>query len=146
MLKEFAASAAVMVLFAACAGEASTPPAGGPRTIEVTATDALTFEPSTVQVGVGETVRFVVTNQGATEHEFAVGDESTAGMFTSDQMMTPMEGTGGMEHGGAVAAVSLPGNATAEVTVTFQEAGSIPFACHLNGHDEAGMEGTITVG
>lgn len=136
-----ALAAMSMLLLAACSEETVTEPTGGVRTVEVLATDALRFEPSEIQASVGETIRFVVTNQGATEHEFTVGDDSTAGMM-SGPMMDPM---GGMDHGEGVASVPLPANGEAELTLTFEEAGTVPIACHLNSHDEAGMVGTITV-
>ncbi len=139
-----ALAATSMLVFAACSTQPATEPAEEVRTIEVLATDALRFEPAEIQANVGETIRFVVTNQGATDHEFTVGDDSTVGMM-SGGTMTPMEGMDGMQHGEGVASVPLPGNGTAELTLTFEEAGSIPFACHVNGHDEAGMVGAITV-
>lgn len=138
----------IVALLAACSegSDTSSQDAGsGQRRIEMEATDALRFEPATLEVDVGETVTFVVTNSGATDHEFTVGDDTTAGMFTSDDMASPADDDMGMGHSEAAASVPLPAGETVEMTVTFDEAGEIPVACHLNDHDEAGMTGTIVV-
>jgi uncharacterized cupredoxin-like copper-binding protein len=36
-------------------------------------------------------------------------------------------------------------NATAETVYQFDDVGSVVFACHLPGHDEYGMHGTVEV-
>ena len=137
--------ALLTLVLAACGGATNTtasPAAGSAETIDITMTDALRFEPSTVEVQEGDTVTFVVSNPTAIDHEFAVGDAATMDMMDSDMMTT---GMGGMDHGMAGASVPVPAGETADMTVTFKEAGTIPFTCHLNAHDEAGMTGTITV-
>ncbi len=55
-------------------------PAGEPgdpskvsRTIEITMADNMRFTPSFVRVKRGETVRFLVSNQGKLEHELVIG-------------------------------------------------------------------------
>jgi uncharacterized protein (DUF1697 family) len=45
------------------------------RTVAVTMTDSLTFEPGEISVAPGETVRFVVTNAGEAVHEFLIEAE-----------------------------------------------------------------------
>ncbi|MBA3737406.1 MAG: hypothetical protein H0W97_02450 [Actinobacteria bacterium] len=37
---------------------------GGPQVIEVSALDTLAYDPAAIEVTAGETVRFVVTNEG----------------------------------------------------------------------------------
>ncbi|MEX1169105.1 MAG: hypothetical protein WEE50_03075, partial [Chloroflexota bacterium] len=77
---------AVIVLVAACssggastsapAAETSAAPASAAATrIEVSLIDTLRIEPSPMTVPAGVPVTFVVTNTGAIEHEFFVGDE-----------------------------------------------------------------------
>nr|MBA2488983.1 hypothetical protein [Chloroflexota bacterium] len=46
----------------------------GARTVEVCALDTMTFEPAWIEVTAGETVTFVVTNNGQAVHEFTLGD------------------------------------------------------------------------
>ena len=48
-------------------------PAEATRTIEVSMSDAMRFTPETISVEEGETVRFVVANDGKVMHEFVLG-------------------------------------------------------------------------
>ncbi|HWO71352.1 MAG TPA: plastocyanin/azurin family copper-binding protein, partial [Actinomycetota bacterium] len=66
--------AAALLFLTACGGGAGGD-GDGVRTIEIAALDELAFEPSEVRVEVGETVRFVVKNEGQIPHEFVLGDE-----------------------------------------------------------------------
>src|SRR3990170_8365873 len=76
-----AASAALVLLLAAGGGGGEAPAPDGEaatdpiRTIEVVALDELSFDPGTIEIDAGETVRFVVTNAGSTVHDFYVGTE-----------------------------------------------------------------------
>lgn len=136
------------VALAACGGGGgSAPPSptgavaeGSVRTVEITALDNLRFEPDSTTVGVGETVRFVVTNERQALHDFFVGTEEQ--QMAHEQEMAEM---GGMDHGSTEGLVLGPGE-TAELTVTFDEPGEVVFACHQPGHYAAGMVGTIAVG
>ena len=110
-----------------------------PRTIEVTALDDPAYDPASIEVGAGETVRFVVTNSGETDHEFVVGDMEMQEM-AEKQAMEGMHG-----HAEAVASLALEPGETAETVMTFEEAGALFYACHIEGHYEGGMVGTITV-
>ena len=114
--------------------------AGEPRTIEVTALDDLAYDPATIRVEAGETVRFVVTNAGEADHEFVVGDMEMQEL-AEEQMP---EGMG--EHAQAMASLEIAPGQTAETTVTFDAPGELFYACHVSGHYEGGMIGTITVG
>ncbi len=113
------------------------------RTVEIAALDELAFEPSEVRVEVGETVRFVVRNEGQVSHEFVLGDEEV-------QEAHEMAAAEGMEHGEAMveamAALTLDPGATEEVTVTFDEPGEVLYGCHVPGHYDGGMVGKVIVG
>ena len=138
-----------LVLLAACGGEGEDPapddqgPADGIRAVEVVALDELSFEPGAIEVEAGETVRFVVTNAGSAVHDFYVG--------TEDEQMThetEMGDTGmGMDHEAdpEADALTLEAGETDELTVVFDEPGTVLFACHQPGHYDGGMIGTITV-
>jgi uncharacterized cupredoxin-like copper-binding protein len=152
MLKKvplIAASAALVLLLAACgeAGDDAAPAnQGSPdgiRTIEVTALDELTFEPAAIDVEAGETVRFVVTNEGAAVHDFYVGTEDEQMAHEAEMGDSGM----GMDHGAdpEADALTLQAGETAELTVTFDKPGNVLFACHQPGHYDGGMVGTITV-
>ncbi|MDQ4035507.1 MAG: DUF4396 domain-containing protein [Chloroflexota bacterium] len=110
------------------------------RTVEVSMTDELTFEPDTITVARGETVRFEVTNTGESVHEFLVGDEAAQAEF-ADEMSD-----GEMDHDTATGVSVDPGQ-TETFDYTFGDAHEVILAgCHEPGHYEAGMVATITVG
>lgn len=106
------------------------------RTIEVAAVDPLKFQPASLEVELGETVTFEVRNEGSTDHEFVLGDAAYQEAH-GPQM-------GAMEHSEGNGIFLEPG-ASDTVTWTFDEAGEVLFACHVDGHFEAGMFGRIRV-
>jgi uncharacterized cupredoxin-like copper-binding protein len=103
--------------------------AAAPRLIPVVAGPGYTFTPSTISVARGETVTFVVTSIGPLVHEFMVGP---ADAVAADAPGTPEVADIGMMQ-------------TRSLTYTFDGSGPYAFACHADGHYEAGMRGTITV-
>lgn len=105
--------------------------------IEVTLTDALKIEPAAMTLPAGVPVTFVVTNAGATEHEFYLGDE--AAQTEHEQEMQ----AGGMMHDDPNG-ISLAAGETKEITHTF-EAGESVAGCHVAGHYAGGMKAAITV-
>jgi uncharacterized cupredoxin-like copper-binding protein len=146
---------AVALLIAACGsgtGSTTTPSSAASASptsasasaeatrIEVQLTDALRIEPASMSVPAGVPVTFVVTNTGATEHEFFLGDE--AAQAAHEQEMQEM---GGMAHDEEMGIGVEPG-ATKEMTVTFPDAGSILAGCHVAGHYAAGMKATVEIG
>jgi len=134
------ASAFVLVLLVPTCGDDGAPGTSeDPRTIEITALDELAYEPASIEVEPGETVHFVVTNDGEADHEFVVGDIEMQEM-AEQQAMEGMHG-----HAEAMASVALDPGETAETTVTFDEPDELFYACHLPGHYEGGMVGTIVV-
>ena len=109
------------------------------RTIKIVASDELAFRPETVTVSAEETIRFVVTNDGKSPHEFVLGDQEY--QDEHEQAMAH-----GGEHGADLGnVVDLPSGETGELTWTFTSSGEVLFACHVSGHYEGGMVGTITV-
>jgi uncharacterized cupredoxin-like copper-binding protein len=138
-----------IVVVAACSagsGSATSPSAsmasaasGAGTRVEVTLTDALKIEPATMTVPVGVPVTFVVTNSGATDHEFYLGDE--AAQVEHEKEMASM---GGMTHDEPEGIALKPGE-TKELTYTFAVAGEILAGCHVAGHYGGGMKATITV-
>ena len=102
---------------------------GTPRVIGVAATAGLRFVPDTIRVQEGETIRFEFTVMGPTPHEFMVGP---AADVAEDREGTPEVPELGMME-------------TGSVTYTFSNPGPFAFACHVAGHYEAGMKGSIVV-
>ena len=131
------------------------------RTVVITAIDNL-FEPESLEIAAGETVRFVVTNEGELVHEFNIGtaamhaehQEEMAMMvehgvieidhINHDMMNVDMGGGHVMGHDYPNAALLEPGQA-AEIIWKFTDGGHLEFACNLPGHYDAGMMGRITV-
>lgn len=122
------------------ASNAESPAASaGVRTITVTMTDAFRFDPASIAVRAGETVRFEVMNAGEIIHEFLIGDAEDQAMF-EDQM-----GDGnGIAHDGD-AGVSVEPGQTETFEYTFDTAGELLAGCHEPGHYDAGMVATIIV-
>lgn len=143
-------SFALVLIVAGCSTAGSTASPSAPATssspaasaaaqrIEVTLTDALRMEPAEMTVKVGQPVTFVVTNTGAIEHEFYLGDEAM--QAEQEQMMQ----SGEMVHDTANG-VSLKAGEMKEFTYTFDTAGPTLAGCHFPGHYAGGMMGTITV-
>jgi uncharacterized cupredoxin-like copper-binding protein len=117
----------------------AAPPSASTR-IEVTLTDSLRIEPALMSVPAGVPVTFVVTNTGAIDHEFYLGDE--AAQAEHEQEMMEM---GGMGHDEPEGIAVDPGE-TKELTYTFAEPGEMLAGCHVAGHYAGGMKTTITVG
>jgi iron uptake system component EfeO len=113
-----------LVLFAAACG--GTVASAGPATPVPSGTVAVeakeyAFTPSTITVPAGS-VTFSVRNGGTEEHEFEI--------FKGEAVVDEIEGL-------------VPG-LTKDLAVTL-EAGEYTFKCVLNGHDQLGMKGTLTV-
>jgi uncharacterized cupredoxin-like copper-binding protein len=105
----------------------------------VTLTDALRIEPAAITVRSGELVRFIVTNTGATEHEFYLGDEAAQQAHESE-----MAAMGGMLHD-EPAGIALKPRETKELIFAFPQIGVFYAGCHVNGHYAGGMRAAVTV-
>ena len=143
--------AAIAVALAACSGGSTpttlpsaataSPVAESSATaveVIVKLTDALKMEPASISVKAGVPVRFVVTNSGATDHEFFLGDE--AAQMGHGQEMSAIPGMNDSQAG-----IGLKAGETKTLEYTFAKAGSYLAGCHVSGHYEAGMMATITV-
>ena len=118
---------------------ASSVPSAAATRIEVTLTDALKIDPAAMTVPAGVPVTLVVTNSGATDHEFYLGDEEAQAEHEKE-----MAEMGGMTHDEPEGIAVEPGE-TKELTYTFAEAGETLAGCHVVGHYGGGMKATITV-
>lgn len=127
-------------------------PTQADRTVEVIMTDNA-YSLEQLKVTPGETVRFVLRNDGNFMHEFTI---ATAAMHADHrQEMARMMQSSAMQHDHADhgADPHEPGNAvmlkpgeTAELTWRFGPAGDMEFACNIPGHYESGMKGAIHTG
>lgn len=171
--KTFAAVAALLSPFALAApafaaGEHSGGHGGGAsygeagskanasRTVEVVMRDNL-YEPEKISVKAGETVRFLVKNEGTLVHEFQIGTPASIeehapmmqmmvdhGVLEADRInedaAKEMEKSMDMDHDEPNSTLLEPGE-SGEVVWKFADAGAIEFACTVPGHYESGMVG-----
>jgi uncharacterized cupredoxin-like copper-binding protein len=100
-----------------------------PRIVKIVATPQLRLLPGAVTIQAGETITFQVTTMGPVVHEFMVGPATDV---AADKAGTPEIADLGMMQ-------------TRSLTYTFTGTGPFAFACHVPGHFEAGMSGTIVV-
>ena len=131
-----AAYAGVVAAVAATAACGAARASGAVRTVEIV-THFSTFEPSTIQVDPGETVRFVIRNTDPIDHEFIVGDAQVQGVHE--------RGTES-HHDPRPGEVSVPAGETVATTYTFPAEGRLIFGCHLPGHYAFGMRGGFEIG
>jgi uncharacterized cupredoxin-like copper-binding protein len=111
------------------------------REISIDMLDQMRFSPSILEVGQGETIRFVVKNLGKLRHEWVIGNEQE--LLAHAQEMKQSK-AGSHQHDMANA-ISLGGGEQGVLTWTFSEAGTLAMACFEPGHYEAGMRGVIHV-
>ena len=109
------------------------------REITLTMDDTMRFTPSAITVKQGETVRFVVKNQGKQMHEMVIGTKKELDAHAALMVKFPT-----MEHDEPYMAHVSSGKSQ-NLIWTFNRAGDFEFACLIAGHYQAGMVGKITV-
>ena len=113
------------------------------RTIEVSMIETddgdMIFSPAAVDVALGETIRFAITNTGELEHEFVLDT-----VPKNAEHKALMEQFPEMEHDDPNS-IRLEAAQTGEIIWSFTNAGSFEFACLIPGHYEAGMRSDVVV-
>ena len=109
------------------------------RTIALSMGDSMRFTPDVLSVKQGETVRFVVQNQGKQLHELVIGTKKELDAHAALMVKFP-----NMEHDEPYMAHVSAGKSQ-DLVWTFNRAGDFEFACLIAGHYQAGMVGKITV-
>lgn len=109
------------------------------RSITIRMSDAMRFNPDTIRVKRGETVRFVIHNDGRMLHEMVIGTQATL-----DEHAALMQKFPDMEHDEPYMTHVAPGK-TGEIVWHFNRTGEFGFACLIPGHYQAGMKGRIVV-
>jgi len=117
-------------------------PPGTDRVIELTM-EGMRFVPNKLDVKVGETITFVVTNPNDIPHELFIGDAADQAAHHAAHMAVPSSGQAMVAHMGY--GIYLDAHGTGMVTYHFTKAGEIMLGCHLPGHWEAGMVAMVTV-
>lgn len=148
-------------LLAACAGGADEqarempmddhPEAGPERVIHVHA-ENVKFEPNTIRVKRGETIRVVLDNHDAFLHDYTTDEAEfivhsvTGAEHTEHESVMP---EGDHEMGEQVSLqplhVAAEGNEHTDLVFQATEPGEFEFYCSVAGHKEVGMVGTIVV-
>lgn len=131
------------------------------RSIDVKMMDNY-YEPESIAVNPGETIRFRVKNEGDLVHEFNIGTAEMhkahqremqmmvqhgvikGGKIDKEMMDMDMDMGNGhsMKHDDPNSVLMEPGE-TMDIIWTFSEAADLEFACNVPGHYQAGMHGNI---
>ena len=109
------------------------------RTVHIGMSDTMRYAPAELTVKRGETVRFVVRNNGKLKHEMVIGT-----MTELKEHAEMMQKHPGMEHDESSAVDVDPGK-TGVLVWQFTKAGVFHFGCLEPGHFEAGMVGKVEV-
>jgi uncharacterized cupredoxin-like copper-binding protein len=131
------------------------------RTVDVVMYDNY-YEPESITVQAGETIRFVVRNDGELVHEFNIGTAAMHAAHQDEMMMMVDHGVlepDRINHDAAKAmqasmghgmheepnSVLLEPGDSAEIVWVFPDDGEIEFACNVPGHYDAGMQGYFSI-
>lgn len=109
------------------------------RTVRIGMDDKMHFTPGDLMVKKGETIKFVVRNDGKIMHEMVIGTRKE--LKAHGEMMKQHPG---MEHDEPYMAHIAPGKA-GDLVWQFTQAGDFHYACLIPGHLEAGMIARIVV-
>jgi len=124
--------------YVAVAGDATPPPPAlgpGDVTVEIGIEHSL-FDAGEIRVVEGSRVRFVVANDDPINHELITGPEAIHIQHANGTHPS---------HPSVPGEVSVGPGEVGITTFTFDDPGEFEFACHLPGHYEYGMHGSITV-
>jgi len=105
------------------------------ETVHVDMLDSMRFEfKEEFTIKAGKTMSFLVTNKGAIDHEFSIGNALEQENHAKMMMANPT-----MQHGDGEAAITVKPGQTKTLTWTFAGNETVVFACTLPGHYQAGM-------
>jgi len=110
------------------------------RTITVTADDSMRFTHQPFNIKDGETIKFVVTNNGAIPHEFAIGTKDEHTEHGQMMMANP-----NMHHGPGGNAITIKPGETLPLIWAFENAWQVEVACNIPGHYQAGMHSPVNI-
>jgi uncharacterized cupredoxin-like copper-binding protein len=122
--------ATLLLAAAAIAGCAATP-----RTVTITIHYSA-FDPAEIHVPRGVPITFVLVNEDPIDHEWLIGDGAFHEAHRSGTHAS---------HGDVPTEVTVPALETTRTTITFEEAGTLAYICHLPAHEAYGMVGALTV-
>ena len=125
-----AAAAALLLAAAAVAGCGAEA-----RTVTITIHYSA-FDPVAISVPRGVPITFELVNEDPIDHEWLIGN---AGFHEAHRSGTHAT------HGDVPTEVTIPALETVRTTITFDEAGTLDYICHLPAHEAYGMVGQLTV-
>lgn len=94
------------------------------------------FEPASITVPVGVPVTITLRNEDPIDHEWIAGDAAVHAVHRV--------GTEPI-HPDHPAEVFIPAMESRTTTITFAQAGTLAYICHLPAHEAYGMVGTMTI-
>ena len=94
------------------------------------------FDPAQLSVPADVPITFVLVNDDPIDHEWLIGDDAF-----HDAHRTGTHAT----HDSVPTGVTVPALETVRTTITFEEAGTLSYICHLPQHESYGMVGALTV-
>ena len=97
------------------------------------------YVPAQIEIRKGETIKFVIYNNGELDHEFVLAS-TEENLEHAEMMMKNAE----MRHADPNARRVAP-KQTSEIIWKFTMLGEFEFACLIPGHRDAGMIGTVDV-
>ena len=115
------------------------------------------FTPNKITVQAGTSVEFVLVNKGKQKHEFTVYSKPKAGLDADELeewaeensyfkgLELKVEGGGIEVVGTNIFEVEIGAGKSAEAVFTPKQTGTFEIGCHVEGHYEKGMKGTLTV-
>ena len=112
------------------------------RVVQVLMRDAegkMEFIPGRIEVKKGEQIRFLLQNNGNTDHEIVIGTLEENLKHAIEMQKNP-----DMEHDDPNAKRLAP-RKYGQIVWKFTKAGEFDFSCLIPGHRESGMFGTIVV-
>lgn len=95
------------------------------------------FDPMSLTVPADVPITLVLVNEDPIDHEWLLGDEAFHEAHRTGTHAT---------HDTVPSEVTVRALQTVETTITFDEPGTLTYICHLPGHEEYGMVGTLTIG
>lgn len=131
---------------------------GAPKAQEITIQlTEFAFKPNKITLTKGVPVELKLSNTGRVTHEFMVYAHPKSGMSMEDlekwaearsyfkDLELTVEGGGIKVVGEGIFEVEIEAGKTAEIRFTPKKPGTFELGCHLPGHYEAGMKGTLVV-
>ncbi|MEZ4595824.1 MAG: multicopper oxidase domain-containing protein [Chloroflexota bacterium] len=108
-------------------------PDDGAQVVEVSLLDSMQIKPAKITVKAGTPVRFVITNDGALEHDFFIGSDREQRQRRSG------------EEPGPDRYVAVPPGETKTLLYVFPSPGKTIVGCVVPGHYSAGMKANVTI-